>query len=174
MPCQMGKRRAQMAFLLKFWRQREITHKMRDTNIVTLYKNRGGNGDCYNYRETSLLSVAGKIFAMVLLKRLQWLADRFLPDTQSGFRAGRSTTEMIFTLRHLQGKYREQRKPLFINFVVLTKVFDTVSRKSLHKVLEKIGCPPLLLQLIISFHEDTIACIQFDRNTSVFRDEEWR
>ena len=49
------------------------------------------------------------------------------------------------------GKMQEQRKPLFVTFVDLTKAFDTVSRKSLYKVLEKNGCPPILLQLIFSF-----------------------
>ena len=73
---------------------------------------------------------------------------------------------MVFTLRQLQEKCREQRKPLFITFVDLTKAFDTVSRKYLYKILEKIGCPPILLQLIISCLEDMNACIQFDRNTS--------
>ena len=75
------------------WRQREIPHNMRDAKIVTLCKNKGGKGDCNNYRGTTLLSMAGKIFARILLKHLQRLADGILPDTQSGFRAGRSMTE---------------------------------------------------------------------------------
>ena len=54
------------ALLLQCWRQREIPHKMRDANIVTLYKNKGDKSDCNNYRGLSLLSVAGKIFARVL------------------------------------------------------------------------------------------------------------
>lgn len=33
-------------------------------------------------------------------------------------------------------------------------------------VLEKIGCPPILLQLIVSFHEDMRATVQFDGSTS--------
>ena len=52
--------------------------------------------------------------------------------------------------------------PLYIAFVDLTKAFDTVSRPSLYKVLKRIGCPPTLLQLIISFHEDMSACIQYE------------
>ena len=51
---------------------------------------------------------------------------------------------MVFTLRQLQEKCREQRKQQFITFVDLTKAFDTVRRKSLYKILEKIGCPPIL------------------------------
>ena len=43
---------------------------MRDSKIITLFKNKGDCGDCNNYREISLLSIVGKVFARVILKRL--------------------------------------------------------------------------------------------------------
>ena len=61
---------------------------------------------------------------------------------------------MIFTLRQLQEKCREQKQPLFIVFVDLTEAFDLVSRKDLFHLLEKIGCPQKLLKVVMSFHED--------------------
>ena len=152
--------------LLICWKHRAIPKDMRDASIVTLYKNKGDKGDCNNYRGISLLSITGKAFARVLLKRLQKLAERVLPESQCGFRSGRSTMDMIFSLRQLQEKCREQNKPLHIAFVDLTKAFDTVSRSGLFMVLEKIGCPPTLLQLIRSFHEDMEATVQFDGSTS--------
>ena len=71
---------------------------------------------------------------------------------------------MIFTLRQVQEKCREQNCPLSIAFVDLTKAFDTVSRPALYTVLRNIGCPPKLLSLITSFHEEMTGCIQFDGN----------
>lgn len=41
----------------------------------------------------SLLSIAGKLFARVVLERLKTLADRVYPESQCGFRANRSTTD---------------------------------------------------------------------------------
>ena len=154
------------SLLLQCWRQQEIPHKMRNAKIVTLYKNKGDKGDCNNYRGISLLSITGKVFARIILKRLQKLAEQILPESQCGFRAGRSTTDMIFTLRQLQEKCREQQKPLYIAFVDLTKAFDTVNRKALYKVLKSIGCPPILLHLIVSFHENMEACVQYDGSIS--------
>ena len=61
---------------------------------------------------------------------------------------------MIFTLRQLQEKCREQKQPLFIVFVDLTKAFDLVSRKGLFHLLEKIGSPQKLLKVVMSFPED--------------------
>ena len=49
---------------------------MRDANIVTLYKNKGDSGDCNNYRGISLLNIVGKLFAKVVLMKLQiWLRE---------------------------------------------------------------------------------------------------
>ena len=73
---------------------------------------------------------------------------------------------MIFSLRQLQEKCQEQQKPMNIAFVDLTKVFDTVSRSGLYKILEKIGCPPRILSLVESFHEDMQSTVNFDGTTS--------
>jgi hypothetical protein len=78
-----------------------VPQDMRDANIVTLYKNKGDRSDCNNYRGISLLSIVGKAFARVALKRLQLVAERVYPESQCGFRAQRSTIDMIFTLRQL-------------------------------------------------------------------------
>ena len=152
--------------LLQCWRSGDVPQELRNAKIVTLYKNKGDKGDCNNYRGISLLSITGKVFARVILKRLQTIAERVLPESQCGFRAGRSTMDMIFSLRQLQEKSREQGKPLFVCFVDLTKAFDTVSRSGLYSVLRRIGCPPTLLKLIISFHSEMTATVQFDGSTS--------
>jgi hypothetical protein len=52
--------------------------------------------------------------------------------------------------------------PLYIAFIDLTKAFDTVGRPALYKVLERNGCPPVLLQLINTCHEDKKAIISLD------------
>lgn len=152
--------------LLKCWNEGSFPSDMRNAKIVTLYKNKGDKGDCNNYRGISLLSVVGKVFARVVLMRLQHLAERVYPESQCGFRSSRSTIDMIFSLRQIQEKCREQNMPLYMCFVDLTKAFDTVSRTGLFTVLDRIGCPPQLLSLIISFHENMKATVQFDGETS--------
>ena len=123
--------------LVKWWQEGSVPQEMRDAHIVTLYKNKGDRSDCNNYRGISLLSVVGKAFARVLLSRLQQLANRVYPESQCGFRAGRSTVDMIFSVRLLQEQCREQRVPLYIAFVDLTKAFDSVSRSGLYSILAK-------------------------------------
>nr|XP_032827065.1 uncharacterized protein LOC116952123 [Petromyzon marinus] len=129
-------------------------------------RNKGDRGDCNNYRGNSLLSIVGKTFARVALSRLQILAERTYPEAQCGFRAGRSTIGMLFSLRQLQEKCREQRMPLYLAFIDLTKAFDLISRGCLFKLLKVIGCPPKLLTVISSFHDNIKGTIQHSGTTS--------
>ena len=152
--------------LLQCWEEGTIPKDMRDAKIITLYKNKGERSDCNNYRGISLLSIVGKAFARVVLNRLQKLAERIYPESQCGFRAKRSTIDMVFSIRQLQEKCREQRRPLYLAFIDLTKAFDLVSRTGLFALLERIGCPPKLLKLIMSFHEDMSGTVHFDGSSS--------
>ena len=118
-----------------------MPQELRDSKILTLYKNKGERSDCNNYRGISLLSIVGKAIARILLVRLQKVADKVYPESQCGFRPNRSTIDMVFSLRQLQEKCREQQQPLYIAFIDLTKAFDLVSRDGLFQLLPRIGCP---------------------------------
>ena len=69
---------------------------LRSGQVVPLYKNKGDRSDCNNYRGISLLSIVGKVFARVVLGRLQILAATVYPEAQCGFRSERSTIDMTF------------------------------------------------------------------------------
>ena len=141
---------------------------MRDSKIITIYKNKGERNDCNNYRGIPLRSIVGKVFARVILMRLRKLAERIYSESQCGFRAERSTIDRIFSLRPLQDKCREQQMPLYIAFIDLTKAFDLVSSDGLFKfkVLPKIGCPPKMQSMIESFNTDTKGAVQFNGSFS--------
>ena len=90
--------------------QGAVPQDMGDSNIITIYKNTGERNDCNNYRGISLRRIVDKLFARVILIRLQKLAERIYPESQCGFCAERSTIDMIFSLRQLQETCREQHK----------------------------------------------------------------
>jgi len=50
--------------------------------------------------------------------------------------------------------------------VDLTKAFDTVSRPGLYRVLEAVGCPPKLLKIVQSFHDEMCGTVQYDGSQS--------
>ena len=63
--------------------------------LVNLYNNKRGWSDCNSYRGISLLSIVGKVFARILLPPLQVLAAHVYPESQRGFWAGRSTSNIV-------------------------------------------------------------------------------
>ena len=82
--------------------------------------------------------------------KLRVLAEIIYPESQCGFMAKGATIKMIFSLRQMQEKCREQGKPLYVAFIDLTKGFDLVSRDDLFKILAKIGFPPTLHREVLS------------------------
>ena len=60
---------------------------------------------------------------------------------------------MIFVLRQIQEKCREQNMGLYAAFLDLTKAFDTVSCDGLWKTLARLGCPPRFLTILCQLHE---------------------
>lgn len=136
------------------WSQGSVPQQFKDAIITHLYKHKGRKCECDNHRGISLLSVAGKILARVILNRMNTkLVSSVYPESQCGFRSGRGTVDMVFSLRQLQEKAREHDKELYVVFVDLTKAFDTVSRGGLWNILKKAGIPDEMLNVIISLHE---------------------
>uniref|UniRef100_A0A1I7VDW2 Reverse transcriptase domain-containing protein n=1 Tax=Loa loa TaxID=7209 RepID=A0A1I7VDW2_LOALO len=79
--------------------------------------------------------------------------QKVLPENQCGFKANRSTTDMVFvfptTARKMQGTEGK-----YITFLDPTIVFDTMSGKVLWQILEQLGCPPKFLKMIMLLHEN--------------------
>jgi len=69
-------------------------------------------------------------------------------------------------MRRLQEKSVEQSRPLYVVFTDLTKAFDTVSRFDFYNILKLLCCPETLLAILVAFHENMKARVQFDGSIS--------
>ena len=79
---------------------------------IIIYK-RGDTESVGNYRGISLLCTAYKWYAKILRIKLKEEVEKknIIPETQTGFRKGRSTMDNIFVLNHLiQKSKRRERK----------------------------------------------------------------
>ena len=146
----------------------ELPQDFKDASIIHLYKNKGDRQVCDNHRGISLLSIAGKILARMLLNRLldHLSSNDLLPESQCGFRKERGTADMIFAARQIQEKCLEQNEALYITFVDLTKAFDTVCREGLWKILAKFGCPPEFITMVRQFHDGMQATVKSNGSVS--------
>ena len=150
-----------------FWESETLPQEFKDATIVHIYKRKGNKRSCDNHRGISLLLIAGKILARILLNRLlEHLEQGHLPESQCGFRSERGTIDMVFAARQLQEKSMEQHQDLYMTFVDLTKAFDTVSRDGLWKIMSKFGCPDKFVNMVRQFHDGMMARVLDDGGSS--------
>ena len=143
------------------WQEETLPQDFKDASIIHLYKRKGNRQACDNHRGISLLSIAGKVLARVLLNRLiEHLERGHLPESQCGFRKDRGTIDMVFAARQLQEKCQEQNTDLYSTYVDLTKAFDTVSREGLWRIMSKYGCPHKFITIVRQFHDGMLARVQ--------------
>jgi len=131
-----------------------------------LYNGKGAKTERGNYRPITLLSVPGKVFANVLLQRIQPLIDVTRRPEQSGFVAGRSTVDAILALRLLSDLQREFDRPLNAAFLGIKAAFDFVDRRAPRKALRSRGIPDSLVDLIAALHQNTGARVRLGQNFS--------
>jgi len=112
------------------------------------------------------LSVSGKVFAHILLARIQPLIDKCRRPQQSGFTAGRSTMDAILALRLLAELHRNFNRQLDVAYIDIKSAFDSVDRVALWKALRGSGMPPFILQLIRDLHTRTTAQVRTSQGMS--------
>ena len=113
-----------------------------------------------------MLSVPGKVLALILLERLQAIIDPQLMEAQCGFRRGRGTVDQIWVMRQVVEKATEYKTPVFLCFVHLTKAYDSVNRQAMAAVLREYGVPHQLVKIIEELHSETWCQVRAAGDTS--------
>ena len=103
---------------------------------------KGDLSSCNNWRGIMVLSVPSKILTKIILERLKKALDKTLREEQAGFRQDRSCTDNIATLRIIIEQSLEKQSPLYSVFVDLQKVFDSVDRDVIWRLMQHYGFPP--------------------------------
>ena len=94
--------------------------------------------------------MVGKVVARILQEKL---AEDEPPESQRGFRAGRSCTDMIFTVHRFVKKSWEPQSKAFLSFIDLKRAYDSIHRHAMWLAPEKLDVPERTIQLIRSFHD---------------------
>jgi len=90
------------------WNKRSLPQEFKDALIVHIFKRKGDRSICDDHRWISLLSIPVKILARVILNRLtKHVGDNNILPGQCGFRAGRSTMDMIFTVVNISVNFMQ-------------------------------------------------------------------
>ena len=92
-----------------------------------------------NLRPINLLNVIRKVLSSITLSRINAATDKHISNTQSAYRTGRSTMDVVWAHRFICAK-AQLYKDLEIKIVGIdmSSAFDTIHRKNLMDELEKI------------------------------------
>jgi hypothetical protein len=141
-----------------------VENIIKDVIIAVLFK-KGSALDCNNYRGLSLISHLGKVLERLIQNRLICYVEdviRFLPESQNGFRSGRSTVDSIFCSRLISSYCRDKHLVCIKCFVDLTKAYDKVDRQVLWLILKRLGIPEKLIELIKNIHVGSTGTVRTD------------
>ena len=139
------------------WRKEAIPQEFKDATIIHLFKWKGNPQVCDNHRGISLLSIAGKILARVLLNRLNEHLEQsgLLTESQCGFRKKqRNNRQDLYSTTASSKMPGTECGTLYVD---LTKAFDTVSREGRWKIMAKFGCPAKFIAMVRQFHDGMLA-----------------
>ena len=84
----------------------------------------------------------------ILQVRLQHYMNQELPDVQAGFRKGRGTRDQVANIRWIIEKAREFQKDVYFCFLDYAKGFNCVDHNKLWKILQEMGKPDHLINII--------------------------
>ena len=123
--------------------------------LVPVPKPKGRPDVFDDHRGIAVSPVAAKLFAMVMLARLdRWAESRGLrAKGQAGFRAGRGTPDNLFVLRHIIDAAAARKQPLFCAYVDFSKAYDRVDRGVLWRVLRGCGLHGAALSTVQAMYE---------------------
>lgn len=129
-------------------------------NVILFPKPGKPTNEINNYRPITLLSILGKIFERIILRRLQTLlkADNNLRNEQFGFRNRTATTHQILRLTEQIAEGLHRKKSTQVLFLDISRAFDRVWHSGLLYKISYHNLPWNYLLLIKSFLQDrTIA-----------------
>ena len=120
-----------------------------------------------NYRGITMLEVAYKIVAQILLARLKVIKgskEHLDHENQCGlgFRNSRGCSGGSFTIQALLNKRREHNLETCILFLDLVKAFDMLPRELLWNTLERFGVPLKLISVLRAMHKSIEVLFEVD------------
>ena len=98
--------------------------------LMPLNKPNKTKGPCANLRPITLLNTIRKLISVAVLSRSSVQVSKFLGANQSGFRAGRSTADVVWALRWLAVKAMRYNWECHVLGIDMSKAFDTIDRSN--------------------------------------------
>ena len=112
------------------------------------------------YRFICLLNHAYKVLSCLVLRKMMKALEEFLPETQAGFRAKRSTSDNIYVLAKLIDFVIGEDAQMIATFIDFVAAFDTVSHHFLDQALAEAKVPDKCRAILRAIYESATAMVR--------------
>ena len=104
--------------------------------LTALKKPDKPKGPTKSLRPVILLIILWKVISNIVLYRIQPTAEEYLLHSESAYRQGRSTSDVIWRHRSLAACIQKFQEEIMITGIDMTLAFDTIKRTKLIEILE--------------------------------------
>jgi sorting nexin-29 len=88
------------------------------------------------------------VLTNVICHRLEPYAENILGEYQGGFRAGRSTTDQLFTVKQILEKWWEFSINVYQIYVDFKQAYDSIQLEKLYRIMHEFSIPNKLIRLV--------------------------
>lgn len=131
--------------------------------LSTIHK-KGDRTICGNYRGISVLGSIGRLYGKIIKNRVE--VDFTDIEEQSGFRAGRSCVDNIFSLRQVIEKRSERNLSTHLIFIDLEKAYDNVPLSKLFNVLDRSDISKAYVRAIFNLYKNAKCAVKRGKHVS--------
>ena len=134
--------------------------------ITPIFKNKGSNNKCENYRPISLTSQSCRIMESLVADKIREFIRPKLDPNQHGFLPGKSTvTQLLETISDWTNSMNEGRL-IDVLYVDFAKAFDSCSHPKLISKMEKYGIRGKLLNWVKAYLKDRKQVVKIENSKS--------
>ena len=113
-----------------------------------------------DFRPIANIQLFYKMFAYMVLARVEQSLESFQPEAQHGFRSGRRMEEHVLTTHPSLDKSRAAGFPLWIISLDLSKAFDTVVWDTLWEALQRQNISDQLIWILQCLYHDQTGVVR--------------
>ena len=147
------------AICQQIWMKRVWPKRWKESVYIQIPK-KGDSRICSNNRTIALISHASKVMLKVIQHRLDIYMKQEMAIEQAGFTKGRGTRDQISNLRRITERSTEYQRPIYMCFIDYSKAFDCVDHPTLWNMMEEMGIPEHMVQVIRSLYANQEAKVR--------------
>ena len=104
--------------------------------LAPIQKEKGEKGPVKMLRPVILLPMIRKVMSNIVLNRIKVKVENYLSQSQSAYRPGRSTSDIVWTHRFLAARVQKVEEEIYITGIDMSSAFDTIRRSTLIETLK--------------------------------------